>query len=155
MSFARGTVITVGLVGAVYAWFLFRGLRSEMEVLSGGHPLYLSVLMVLLSILLIATVFAAGMRLQGWQWLAIGAVGVYLGLVFFGQLELMEAAASAEERGVAIPLTFVLGEIGRTRGPISLALTVLIPLLLLMSAISGLILTRGRISKRPSVLSEA
>lgn len=155
MSFARGTVITVGLVGAVYAWLFFRGLRSEMEVLSGGHPLYLSVLMVLLSILLIATVFAAGMRLPVWRLLAIGAVAAFLGLVFFGQLELMEAAARAEERGVSIPLSFVVTEIGRTRGPISLALTVLIPLLLLMSAISGLILTRGRFSKRPSVLSEA
>jgi F0F1-type ATP synthase assembly protein I len=155
MNFARGTVMTVGLVGAIYAWFLFRGLRSEMEVLSGGHPLYLSILMVVLSILLVATVFAAGMRLNVWQWLAMGSVAVFLALVFFGQLALMDAAARAAERGVTVPISFVLGEIVRTRGPLSLALTALIPLLLLLSAVFGLILGSSATSKRASVLREA
>lgn len=154
MSFARGTVMTAGLVGAIYTWFLFRGLSSELEVLTGGHPLYLSVLMVALSTLLVATVFGAGMRVPVWPWLAIASALVFLALVFLGQLAVMQAAARAAEPGVGIPPSFVIGEIARTRGSLSLAVTVLVPLLLLMSAVSGLMLS-PRFSSRSSELREA
>lgn len=144
----------VGSVGAIYTWFLFRGLSSELEVLTGAHPVYLSILMVGLSTLLVATVFAAGMRVPIWPWLAIVSALVFFALVFLGQLSVMQAAARAAERGVEIPLSFVFGEIVRTRGSLSLALTALVPLLLLMSAASGLLLT-PRFTSRSSALREA
>ncbi len=140
MTLLRRMAIAAAIAGAGYAGFAFGGIRRELEVITGNHPVYLSIAMVVCSILLVATAIAAGMRIGAWPLLAIVSAFSFLFLLFFGQLSLMEAAARASERGVDIPLSFVWKEIIRTRGAVALTITAMVPVVLILSAITRLII---------------
>lgn len=136
MIFLRRMAIAAAIAGAGYSGFAFGGIRRELEVITGNHPVYLSVVMVVCSILLVATAIAAWMRIEVWPWMAIASAFSFLLLLFLGQLSIMEAAARAAERGVDIPLSFVWKEIIRTRGAIALTITAIVPVVLILSAIT-------------------
>lgn len=143
MTAARRVALFTSVLGWLYGWFLLRGVRNEYAAGDlGKAPSGLLLLLILTTFLTIATAVGAGMRVPGWPYMAIGAavlivVGILLSQYF--PLHDYYARHGGSEVGLGEVVTVAL----RNRTPAGIVVATGVPMLLLLSGLSGLMLRRS------------
>jgi hypothetical protein len=134
--------VITSLIGWVYSWYVFRGVRVEYASdLIGAMPRWLVVLFGVTTTVLIATMISAGMRLNFWPALAIAAsFGFVIGLLG-GHYGVMTSIIETIGDGVARPsLANVFEETLRNRSAVEVTLIAAVPTILLLSGLTGWLL---------------
>jgi hypothetical protein len=142
LRIARQVALTVALVAWLYGWFLLRGVRDEYAVGDlGAAPRGLLLLLVLTTFVAIATAVAAGLRMPAWPYMAVlTAVLIVVGILLAQYLPLRDYAL--RHGGPSIRLGKVVTLALRNRSPVGVVVSTAMPMLLLLSGLSGLVLRR-------------
>jgi hypothetical protein len=129
-------------LGWLYGWFLLRGVRNEYAAGDlGPTPPGLLLLLILITFVTIGTALAAGIRVPFWPWMAMGsAVLIVAGILLAQYFPLHDY--SARHGGFAVGLGDVVTVALRNRTPAGIIVSTGIPMLLLLSGLSGLMLRR-------------
>ena len=148
MTGARRVALFASVLGWLYGWFLLRGVRNEYAVGDlGKAPAGLLLLLILITFVTIATAVAAGVRTSVWPYMAVAsAVLVVVGILLAQYFPLHDYAA--RHGGVPVGLGEVVTVALRNRTPAGIVVSSGIPMLLLLSGLSGLMLRRPRPVRR-------
>ncbi|HVE76311.1 MAG TPA: hypothetical protein VND22_06045 [Actinomycetota bacterium] len=124
----RRIAILAALVGWVYSWYLFRGVRNEFQVGSRSlAPSWLVLMLVASSTVLIAAAIAAGIKLKVWPLLVVaGGIAMFLSVVL-AQFAVMRAFSPEVTLGEALSASF------RTRSVVGAFFISAVPALLVVS----------------------
>lgn len=140
MNAARKIALWTGLVAWVYSYAYFRGLSDQaIDELPGAATIFMGIV----STVLIATSVAAGLRIFLWPALAIASALLMVAFVVIGQQavlnQALESVGSAQRAGLGDALDAVL----RSRSAGGVIIVTLVPLLLLLSGLTALLVPRA------------
>lgn len=149
MTVARRVALVASTLGWLYGWFLLRGVRNEYAVGDlGPAPSGLLFLLIVITFVTIATALTAGIRVPFWPWMAIGsAILVVAGILLAQYFPLHDYYA--RHGGSPVDLGEVVTVALRNRTPAGIVISTGIPMLLLLSGLSGLMLRRVPPRRRP------
>jgi hypothetical protein len=147
VTVARRVALAASVLGWLYGWFLLRGVRNEYAAGDlGTTPSGLLLLLILITFVMIVTAVSAGMRVAAWPYMAIAAaVLVVVGMLLAQYFPLQDYYA--RHGGARVGLREVVTVALRNRTPAGIVVSTGIPMLLLLSGLSGIML--GRPGARP------
>jgi hypothetical protein len=142
VTIARRVALLASVVGWVYGWFLLRGVRYEYAVGDlGPAPPGLLLLLIFTTFVAIATAVSAGMKIRSWPYMAIGtAVLVAAGILLAQYFPLRDYYA--RHGGAPVTLGTVVTVVLRNRTSAGIVVATAVPMLLLLSGLSGLMFRR-------------
>lgn len=145
MNALRRAVVLLGLVGWLYSWYLFRGVRNEyLGATLGPIPTWLIALLGVATTALIATAVTAGFRSRIWPALSAFAGIALAASVLFSQFAVMNSVlefigsqgSSAGRATIADAFRAAL----RSRGALEIVIVTAVPTLLVLGGASGWVL---------------
>ena len=142
MRIARQVALTAAIVGWLYGWFLLRGVRNEYAAGDlGPAPRSLLLLLILTTFVAIATAVAAGSRLPAWPYMAVATAILIVVVILLAQYFPLRDYA-VRHGGIRITPGEVVTVALRNRSPAGVVVSTAVPMLLLLSGLSGLMLRR-------------
>jgi len=149
VTVARRVALAASTLGWLYGWFLLRGVRNEYAAGDlGPAPPGLLILLILITFVTIGTALAAGIRVPLWSWMAIGAAVLIVAGILLAQYFPLHDY-SARHGSFPVGLGEVVTVALRNRTPAGIVVSTGIPMLLLLSGLSGLMLRRVPPRPRP------
>lgn len=147
MKIARRVAVVAVVAAWLYSWSLFRGVRAEFAATSTAIPTPLILLMGGISTFLIATGIVAGLKARIWPALAVIAGVLFALLVVTAQHSVMQnalefAARSSGGGARSVPWDFAAQAALRSRGVVGAIFVTAVPLLMVLSGITGFFASR-------------